>query len=163
MKHDIDSVMSAFMSELVYQTNAVAAPPTETVQVTIDGQRYTARAPQTHVMEELSAALSSTASVLEQAHAMIQLLKDTFIDEDWIRLKTRMEDRNDSLRSYAQLVPALLGICEYFGADTSNWAIATQPEPEYQQQRPGRNTYQQQVPDLGRPMRNFPPPPAAGR
>lgn len=153
--------MSEFMSDLVYQTNAVAAPPTETVQVTIDGQRYTARAPQTHVMEELSASLSSTASVLEQAHAMIQLLKDTFVDEDWIRLKTRMEDRNDSLRSYAQLVPALLGICEYFGADTSNWAIATQPEPQpntYQQRQ--HNYQQQQVPDLGRPMRNFPPPPA---
>lgn len=162
--------MSAFMADLVFQTSTEPAPRTETVHVTIDGKRYTAREPQKHVMEELSASMSSTASVLDQAHAMIQLLKDSFVDEDWIRLKARMEDRADSLRSYAQLIPALLGICEYFGADTSEWAIAQQVpaelhQPGYPQQYNAPyppHQQHQQVPDLGRPMRNFPPP-AAGR
>lgn len=145
------------MSDLVFTSAVHGAPTDETIPVTIDGQKYTARAPQDHVMEELAGSLSVSAGPHEQAHAMIALIKEVFCDEDFMRLKTRMYDRNDSLRSYSQLVPAVLAICEYFAIDTSGWAMAQNPNGQPNEPAAYPPTPPHQQADFGRPMRQLPP------
>lgn len=131
------------MPDLVFETepyDGSGSGDDSIITVVIDGEEYRAQRPQDHLLEELTFVMSQLASGADKGYVMRRLLQDCLLPEDWIKLKARMDDRSDSLRSYVQLVPAVVGICREFGTHIDDTDLdlspdAAEPAPANRQER----------------------------
>lgn len=98
----------------------------EAVTFTVGGESYTAVRPGEYAFERLFAVLSPGTTNAEKIRAMLLFLDAAIPEDERVRIEARLADRNDPLRSFSQLFEPMFGLCEYWGADTSE---IEKPEP----------------------------------
>jgi hypothetical protein len=98
----------------------------EPVIFTVGGESYTAIRPGEYAFERLFAVLSPGTTNVEKVRAMLGFMDAAIPEDERVRVEARLADRADPLRSYSQLFEPMFGLCEYWGADTSE---VEKPEP----------------------------------
>ena len=106
----------------------------ESVTFTVGGEPDTAIRPGEYAFVRLFAVLSPGTTNAEKVRAMLLFMDAAIPEDERMRIEARLADRDDPLRSYSQLFEPMFGLCEHWGADTSE---VERPEPV--QTRPSGN------------------------
>lgn len=111
------------VQDLIFETEPVDEQANDGAQVTflLDGEQYTAVRPADIYFERIIAAMAGAATNADKVHAVLQMLDNSVIETDRVRIEARFKDPADSLRSATQLIPLAFALCEHWGADISDW------------------------------------------